>query len=124
MIPSERRGTWRDDYPDLAKALGDKQGTATVLKAPDGERVAAAIVTAPLVGGLRAGVIETEAFDRIMAPAIAMQNTSLLVALIAADRRRAVVGAAVALARANRSCRSPPRWQASPGPDGSNCRRG
>ncbi|MBI5131147.1 MAG: response regulator [Rhodopseudomonas palustris] len=84
VIPSERRGRWQDDYPDLAKALGDKQGTATVFKSPDGERVAAAIVTAPLVGGLRAGVIETEPFDRIIAPATAMQNTSLLVALLAA----------------------------------------
>jgi len=84
VTPSERRGRWQDDYPDLAKALGDKQGTATVLKAPDGKRVAAAIVAAPLIGGWRAGVIETEAFGRIIAPAMAMQNTSLLVALIAA----------------------------------------
>jgi signal transduction histidine kinase len=84
LIPSGQRGRWQDDYPDLAKALGDKPGTGTVLTAPDGARVAAAIVQATLAGGLRVGVVETEAFERIIAPATALQDTSMLVALIAA----------------------------------------
>ncbi|WP_322514679.1 ATP-binding protein [Rhodopseudomonas palustris] len=82
--PSGQTGRWQDDYPDLAKALGDKPGTATVLTAPDGRRVAAAIVTAKLVGGLGVGVIETENFSKIIAPATALENTSITVALVAA----------------------------------------
>jgi signal transduction histidine kinase/CheY-like chemotaxis protein len=78
----ERR--WQDDFPKLATALGDKPGTATVFTAPDGQQIAAAIVVAPLSSGLRTGVIETEPFNRIMAPAIALQNTGLTVALFAA----------------------------------------
>ncbi|MGP9814076.1 ATP-binding protein [Rhodopseudomonas sp. NSM] len=84
VMPSGKTGRWQDDYPDLAKALGDRPGTATVLTAPDGERVAAAIVTAKLVGGLGVGVIETEDFERIIAPATALQTTSVTVALVAA----------------------------------------
>ncbi|WP_245258284.1 hybrid sensor histidine kinase/response regulator [Rhodopseudomonas palustris] len=84
VTPSGQTGRWQDDYPDLAKALADKQGTATVLTAPDGKRVGAAIVTAPLVGGLRVGVIETQDFRKIIAPATALENTSITVALVAA----------------------------------------
>ncbi|MGO3928733.1 ATP-binding protein [Rhodopseudomonas pseudopalustris] len=84
VIPSRPRGQWQDDYPDLAKALGDKPGAATVLTAPDGARVAAAIAIAPLVGRLRVGVIETEAFERIIAPATALRQTVVTVALFAA----------------------------------------
>jgi signal transduction histidine kinase/CheY-like chemotaxis protein len=75
---------WQDDFPKLASALGDKPGTATVFSAPDGQQIAAAAVFAPLTNGHRTGVIETEPFNRIMAPAIALQHTGLTVALFAA----------------------------------------
>jgi signal transduction histidine kinase/CheY-like chemotaxis protein len=84
IVPAEPDRRWQDDFPKLAAALGDKQGTATVFSAPDGQRIAAAIVVAPLTSGLRTGVIETEPFDRIMSPAIALQNTGLIVALFGA----------------------------------------
>ena len=74
---------WQDDFPKLAASLGDKQGTATVYTAADGQQVAAAMVVAPLSSGLRTAVIETEPFNRIMAPAIALQNAGLIVALFA-----------------------------------------
>jgi signal transduction histidine kinase/CheY-like chemotaxis protein len=83
ILPPESGTRWQDDFPGLAKSLGDKRGTAAVLTAPDGQRVAAAIVIAPLTGGLHAGVIETEAFTKIIAPAAALQNSSLLVGLLA-----------------------------------------
>jgi len=84
IFPPDRVSRWQDDFPELAKSLGDKRGTATVLSAPDGQRVGAAIVIAPLTGGLHAGVIETAAFEEIMAPAAALQSSGLIVALFAA----------------------------------------
>ncbi|CAN5407511.1 CHASE3 domain-containing protein [soil metagenome] len=84
IVPAEPDRRWQDDFPKLAASLGDKQGTATVMNAPDGQRIAAAIVVASLTNGLRTGVIETEPFDRIMSPAIALQNTGLIVALFGA----------------------------------------
>jgi signal transduction histidine kinase/ActR/RegA family two-component response regulator len=84
VVPAERERRWQDDFPELAASLGDKPGTATVFTAPDGRRIAAAIVVAPLSSGVRTGVIETEPFDRIMAPATALQGPGLIVAVAAA----------------------------------------
>jgi len=84
ILPGKQGLRWQDDFPQLASALGDKLGTATVFAAPDGRRTAAAIVVAPLSSGLRTGVIETEPFDRIIAPATALQGSGLIVALFAA----------------------------------------
>jgi signal transduction histidine kinase/CheY-like chemotaxis protein len=83
LFPVDPARRWQDDFPELAKSLGDKRGTAAVLTAPDGQRVAAAIVIAPLTGGMHVGVIETDGFDKIIAPAKALQNSSLLVGLLA-----------------------------------------
>ncbi|HEY8332442.1 MAG TPA: ATP-binding protein [Tardiphaga sp.] len=101
IVPAEPDRRWQDDFPKLAAALGDKQGTATVFPAPDGRRIAAAIVVAPLTSGLRTGVIETEPFDRIIAPATALQGTGLIVALLA------VIGAVLLAVLLSRSLARP-----------------
>jgi len=84
IVPTSQTRRWQDDFPELAKSLGDKIGTAAILTAPDGQRVAAVVGLITLPGGLRAGVIETAAFDAIMAPATALQSSGLIVALFAA----------------------------------------
>ncbi|KPF94239.1 histidine kinase [Rhodopseudomonas sp. AAP120] len=84
IVPTSAAGRWQDDFPALAAALGDKNGAAAVLTAPDGQRVAAVVGFVQLPGGMRAGVIETVALDTIMAPAKALQSASLIVALVAA----------------------------------------
>ncbi|MFC0240191.1 ATP-binding protein [Rhodopseudomonas telluris] len=84
IVPTSATGRWQDDFPALAEALGDKNGAAAVLTAPDGQRVAAVVGFVRLPGGMRAGVIETVALDTIMAPAKALQSASLIVALVAA----------------------------------------
>jgi len=101
VVPPERDRRWQDDFPKLAAALGDKPGTATVFTAPDGRRIAAAIVAAPLTSGIRTGVIETEPFDRIMAPATALQSSGLIVGLAA------VIGAVLLSALLSRSLAKP-----------------
>ncbi|MCG6203941.1 ATP-binding protein [Rhodopseudomonas sp. HC1] len=83
LVPTSAAGRWQDDFPDLAAALGAKNGAAAVLTGPDGQRVAAVIGLIRLPNGIRAGVIETIAFDTIMAPAKALQSASLIVALVA-----------------------------------------
>uniref|UniRef100_Q07V14 histidine kinase n=1 Tax=Rhodopseudomonas palustris (strain BisA53) TaxID=316055 RepID=Q07V14_RHOP5 len=84
IVPTSHARRWQDDFPELANSLGDKPGTAAVLTAPDGQRVAAVIGFTTLPGGLRAGVIETASLERIMAPAAALQSSVLIVALVAA----------------------------------------
>lgn len=101
IVPAEPGRRWQDDFPKLADALGDKQGTATVFTAPDGRRIAVAIVVAPLTSGLRTGVIEAEPFDRIIAPATALQGTGLIVALVA------VIGAVLLAVLLSRSLARP-----------------
>ncbi len=83
IVPTYAAGRWQDDFPALAAALGNKNGAAAVLTAPDGQRVAAVIGLVRFPNGMRAGVIETIAFDTIMAPAKALQSASLIVALVA-----------------------------------------
>jgi signal transduction histidine kinase/CheY-like chemotaxis protein len=84
IVSTRHTRRWQDDFPDLAKSLGDKVGTAAILKAPDGQRVAAVVGFTTLPGGMRVGVIETTAFDKIMEPAVALRSSSLIVALFAA----------------------------------------
>ncbi|KIZ45566.1 PAS domain-containing sensor histidine kinase, partial [Rhodopseudomonas palustris] len=101
IMPAESGRLWQQDYPKLAASLGDKQGTATVFDAADGRRTAAAIVVAPLTSGLRTGVIEIEPFDRIMAPATALQSSGIVVALFGA------IGAVLLAALLSRSLARP-----------------
>jgi signal transduction histidine kinase len=84
VVPMSQTRRWQDDFPELAQSLGDKNGTAAVLTAPDGQRVGAVIGFITLPGGLRAGVIETAALEKMMAPAAALQSSVLIVALFAA----------------------------------------
>ncbi len=101
VVSAEPERRWQDDFPQLAAALGDKPGAAAVFSRPDGERVAAAIVMAPLSNGIRTAVIETEPLERIMAPATALRTPGLIVGLAA------VLGAVLLSALLSRSIASP-----------------
>ncbi|WP_022723045.1 histidine kinase dimerization/phospho-acceptor domain-containing protein, partial [Rhodopseudomonas sp. B29] len=84
IVPTSHSRRWQEDFPELAASLADKPGTAAILKAPDGQRVAAVVGFTTMPGGKRIGVIETTAFEAIMAPAAALNTSILIVALIAA----------------------------------------
>ena len=98
IVPTSQTRRWQDDFPELANSLGDKPGTAAVLTAPDGQRVAAVIGLTTFPGGLRAGVIETASLERIMAPATALQSSVPDRGAVRRGRRGSAVGVAGALA--------------------------
>ncbi|PZA11183.1 hybrid sensor histidine kinase/response regulator [Rhodopseudomonas palustris] len=101
IVPAEPERRWRDDFAELAAALGDKPGAATVFRGPDGDRIAAAMVVATLSNGERTGVIETEPLERIMAPATALRTPGLIVGLVA------LLGAVLLSALLSRSLAKP-----------------
>jgi PAS domain S-box-containing protein len=74
---------WRADFPYLATALAEPQGTSHVVADQTGRRGAAAFAPAMLAGKERVGIIETVPNAVLMAPASAIQNTSIQVGLIA-----------------------------------------
>jgi signal transduction histidine kinase/CheY-like chemotaxis protein len=78
------RGRWQDDFPDLATQVLAQGGAAAKVIDLHGERVAAGIALGELDGGPRVGVIETSSFDRLMAPAVALHASGLIVALLSA----------------------------------------
>jgi PAS domain S-box-containing protein len=74
---------WRDDFPSLAARLGAAQGVPQVLLDRAGQSGGVALASAMLAGSEWAGVIETVPNAVVMAPAAAIQRSSLLVGLIA-----------------------------------------
>jgi signal transduction histidine kinase/CheY-like chemotaxis protein/HAMP domain-containing protein len=77
------RHRWQDELPDLAQNVGAAGRGAAVVTMPDGDKVAAALVTTKLADSLRIGIIETEAYASIMAPANSLRRSDLIVALLA-----------------------------------------
>jgi signal transduction histidine kinase/ActR/RegA family two-component response regulator len=71
-----QRHRWQDELPDLARAIGGSGQGSAVVEGADG-RVAAGLVTARIADGPRIGVIETESYAAIMAPATALQRSAL-----------------------------------------------
>ncbi|MDB5501868.1 MAG: multi-sensor hybrid histidine kinase [Tardiphaga sp.] len=77
------RGTphrWQDDFPELAQAVGQGDRGSAVVGQGDA-RMAAALVTARVAEGLRLGVIETQSYAAIMAPAAGLRRSDTLAAL-------------------------------------------
>jgi PAS domain S-box-containing protein len=74
---------WRADFPYLAASLGTLQGVADIVPDQAGQPNAAAFAPAILAGSEWIAVIETVPNAVIMAPAAAIQKTSVLVGLLA-----------------------------------------
>jgi len=76
-------GAWQSDFPYLASAPGTSQSVAQIVNDPAGRPGGAALAPALLAGKEWVGIIETVPNAFFMAPAAAIQHTSLLVGLIA-----------------------------------------
>jgi PAS domain S-box-containing protein len=74
---------WRADFPYLAASLGTSQGVANVVPDQAGQPSAVAFAPTLLAGREWVAVIETVPSAVIMAPAAAIQKTSVLVGLLA-----------------------------------------
>jgi PAS domain S-box-containing protein len=74
---------WRADFPYLAASLGTLQGVSGIVPDQAGQPSAAAFAPAILAGREWVAVIETVSNAVIMAPAAAIQKTSVLVGLLA-----------------------------------------
>jgi signal transduction histidine kinase/CheY-like chemotaxis protein/HAMP domain-containing protein len=77
------RHRWEEELPRLASAAGVAGRGGAVVETVGGEKVAAALVTMRLADALRIGIIETESYASIMAPATSLRRSDLVVALLA-----------------------------------------
>jgi PAS domain S-box-containing protein len=75
---------WQDDLPELATALGTRDGGAALVHDASGATLGAAIATVRLADGPLVSVIETLPYEVLMAPAIAVRRSSLIAAVLAA----------------------------------------
>ncbi len=75
---------WQDDFPEIAPQVLAQGGAAALITAVHGERVAVGVALGELEGGPRIGVIETSGFDRLIAPAVSLRLSGLIVALLSA----------------------------------------
>jgi PAS domain S-box-containing protein len=75
--------SWQSDFPMLASSLGATQGTARSLPDRSGRVGGVALAPAILAGNAWVAVIETAPNAVVMATASSIQDTSLLVGLIA-----------------------------------------
>src|SRR5207253_1219997 len=74
---------WKADFPHLASQAGATQGSTDIVPAQAAQPGGIALAPALLAGVEWVGVIEAAPNAVIMAPAASIQNTSLLVGLIA-----------------------------------------
>lgn len=74
---------WQDDFPDLAASVGSADSAAVVYRDEKGDQGAAGFVTARLAGATPVSVIETVPNSVIMAPASAIQQSTLVAGTIA-----------------------------------------
>jgi PAS domain S-box-containing protein len=75
--------SWQSDFPYLAASLGASQSVAQIVPDRTGQPGGVALAPAILAGNEWVGVIESLPNAVFMAPAAAIQHTSLLVGLIA-----------------------------------------
>jgi signal transduction histidine kinase len=74
---------WQDELPAFAAALGAAQRGAHVVANASGAHVGAALASARLAQGPRVAVIATVPYAELMAPALAVGQSTLIVGLIA-----------------------------------------
>jgi PAS domain S-box-containing protein len=92
---------WQSDFPELASSLGAAQGVAQIVPDRTGQPGGSALAPTMLAGHEWVGLIETVPNAVIMAPAAAIQKTSVLVGLLA------VLGAAALAVLVARSLTRP-----------------
>jgi hypothetical protein len=74
-----QRFRWQDEFPGLVAALGSAESGVAVVDNARGERVAAGLATVAWPEGLRVKLIETVPYARIIAPALAIRQSGLMV---------------------------------------------
>jgi PAS domain S-box-containing protein len=74
---------WQEEFPELAAALGPTRAGAHAVHDPAGRRIGAAIVPARLADGPEVAVMETVPYDQLMAPAAAVERSTLTAAALA-----------------------------------------
>ncbi|QDW36149.1 PAS domain S-box protein [Bradyrhizobium sp. KBS0727] len=74
---------WRKDFPDLAASIGATKGVAQIVQTEAGRPGGEALAPALLAGSEWTAVIESVPNAVVMAPAQAIQNSSITVGLIA-----------------------------------------
>jgi len=79
----DKPGNWQGDFPYLAASIGARQGVARIVKDQAGKPGGVVLSPAMLAGREWVGIIETFPNAVFMAPAASIQNTSMLVGLIA-----------------------------------------
>jgi PAS domain S-box-containing protein len=79
----DKPGDWRNDFPYLAASIGARQGMALIVRDEAGQPGGVALTPAILAGREWVGIIETVPNSAFMAPAASIQNTSMLVGLVA-----------------------------------------
>ena len=77
------RANWLTDFPDLAASIGSRESVARIVRDQAGRPGGLALAPAFLAGKQWVGIIETVPNAVFMAPAASIQNTSMLVGLVA-----------------------------------------
>jgi PAS domain S-box-containing protein len=83
---------WQDDFPYFANVTGSTQGASHVVPQSDGKPSGAAIAPAILAEGQWVGIIRVVPYAVFMAPAVTIEQTSLMIGIVAV-----LVAAALAL---------------------------
>jgi PAS domain S-box-containing protein len=79
----DKPSNWQDDFPYLAASIGARQGVAQIVMDQTGRPGGVALAPAMLAGREWVGIIETFPNSVFMALAASIENTSMLVGLIA-----------------------------------------
>ena len=78
-----KRYNWKDEMPELAAALGPDKGGVRVVRTAGGDRIVGAVASVRLAGGPLVSVIETAPYPLVMAAALSVQRSTLMVGLAA-----------------------------------------
>ncbi len=77
------RFNWKDELPELAAADGSEKIGVHVVRTARGDRIVGTIASTRLAGGPLVSVIETAPYPLVMAAALSVQRSTLMVALAA-----------------------------------------
>ena len=78
-----KRFNWKDELPELATALGPDNSGVRIVRSVHGDRIVGAVDSVRLAGGPLVSVIETAPYPLVMAAALSVQRSTLMVGLAA-----------------------------------------
>ena len=78
-----KRFNWKDELPELAMALGPDNSGVRIVRSVHGDRIVGAVDSVRLAGGPLVSVIETAPYPLVMAAALSVQRSTLMVGLAA-----------------------------------------